>query len=441
MPVSTRSHENEERQPIKMPTKPSHVPVTILTGFLGSGKTTLLNHILTATHGKKIAVIENEFGDVSIDDKLLAKNTTFETEEDIVEVLNGCICCTVRQDLVQVIHKLAERTRRGKLFLDAIVIETTGMADPAPVVQTFLVDEIAKEFARIDGVLCLVDALHIEQHLNEQKPDGVVNEAVVQTAFADRILLNKVDLVDDEKHLERIENSLRTINSFAPIERCKHANISVDRVLAIDGCDLQRLLQVKPGLLDLNSPPTKHDDTVSSVSLNQGAPRHLRTVKKGDLDLELTQRWIDELIHEQGQDLFRMKGVLSIAHATHKFVYHSVHMTFDGSFTEPWGDEPRESKMVFIGKNLQDSALAERFNGCIATSKVYDERAASLRFSVNDKVKCNVGKKWIKGKVVQLMYRDDNMPQGLIAPYQVELEDGSLIWAPSDVDCVIRKAK
>lgn len=184
---------------------------------------------------------------MSIDDKLLAKNTTFETEEDIVEVLNGCICCTVRQDLVQVIHKLAERTRRGKLFLDAIVIETTGMADPAPVVQTFLVDEIAKEFARIDGVLCLVDALHIEQHLNEQKPDGVVNEAVVQTAFADRILLNKVDLVDDEKHLERIENSLRTINSFAPIERCKHANISVDRVLAIDGCDLQRLLQVKPG--------------------------------------------------------------------------------------------------------------------------------------------------------------------------------------------------
>jgi len=264
------------------------VPVTILTGFLGSGKTTLLNHILTATHGKKIAVIENEFGEVGIDDKLVAKNSKFSNDEEIIEVLNGCICCSVRQDLVAVLEKLAARSRAGQLRLDAIVIETTGMADPAPVAQTFLVHEEIGAFARLDGIVTLVDAKHVERHLDAKKPEGVVNEAVAQVAFADRLLLNKLDLVKP-KDAERIEARLRGINTVAPIQRCTFGDVSVVRVLGIHGFDLTRALKANPELLNVSAAPTQHDASVTSVSLDQGAARHLRTVLKGDLDLDLTQ--------------------------------------------------------------------------------------------------------------------------------------------------------
>ena len=201
------------------------MPATVLTGFLGSGKTTLLNHILTATHGKKIAIIENEFGDTAIDDKLVQKNSKFNADEEIVEVLNGCVCCAVRSDLVAILHKLAQRCASGDLKLDGIVIETTGMADPAPVAQTFLVDPKIKAFARIDGIVTLVDAKHVEQHLNEQKADGVVNEASAQVAFADRLLLNKTDLVSADD-LDRIEARLRGINLVAPVLRGMQSNAS-----------------------------------------------------------------------------------------------------------------------------------------------------------------------------------------------------------------------
>lgn len=301
----------------------SRVPVTILTGFLGSGKTTLFNHILTAAHGRKIAVIQNEFGEVAIDDRLMAKNTKFATDEDIVTVLNGCICCSVRGDLIEMLKKLAARTQAGELKLDAVVVETTGMANPSPVASTFLVDAEVKACFALDGVVTLVDAKHIEQHLDEVKPDGTVNEAVAQVAFADKLLLNKTDLVP-KSTLPRIETRLRSINAHAPIRRCTRSNVSVDEVLGIHGFDLNRALEREPDLLDVTKAPTMHDPRISSHSIDQGAARHLRGVKKGELDLTLTQEWIGGLLNEQGEDIYRMKGVLNIAHAKQRFVFQAV---------------------------------------------------------------------------------------------------------------------
>ena len=418
----------------------NRVPVTILTGFLGSGKTTLFNHILTAAHGLKIAVIQNEFGEVGIDDALMAKNTRFQSDDEIVEVLNGCICCSVRTDLIKVLKKLAARAKSGKLSLDCIVIETTGMANPAPVAQTILVDPEVRAFARLDGVVTLVDAKHIEQHLDESKSDGAINESVSQVAFADRLLLNKVDLVPDEAALTRIESRLRAINGFAPIRRCTRSSVSVDEVLRLNGFDLQRALSRDPTFMDVKRAPTKHDGDVSSHSIDQGAPRHLRGVKKGDLDLALVQEWIGSLLEDHGADLYRMKGVLAIAHAKQRFVFHSVHMVMDGTFEEAWGeDEPRESKLVFIGKNIDSKALNASFNDCLDTPELRAERVGSLRFAVGDAVECNMGDEWALGEIVALMYRDDSMPPGQIAPYQIKTEhDGELIFAPSDCEDVVR---
>jgi len=404
------------------------IPVTILTGFLGSGKTTLLNHILTATHGKKIAVIENEFGEVGIDDDLLSKNTKMQADEEIIEMMNGCICCTVRQDLIVVLNKLARRVEAGKLKLDGICIETTGMADPAPVAQTFFVDDNVKSHYRLDGIVTLVDAKHIEQHLDEEKPEGAENEAVEQVAFADRILLNKIDLVTEDD-LVRVEGRIKKINNFAPIVRTHQSQVSAESVLDIKGFDLKRTLEMDPEFLDTEA-EHEHDKSVTSLSI----------CTPGEVDLDQVQKWVGDLLQNKGTDIYRMKGVLAIANAEQKFVYQAVHMIFNGSFDDPWAaDEKKESKLVFIGKNLDHAALKAGFEACQVNDELQQKKLKALRFAIGDKVQCKTGEGWSAGKVVQHMYRDEMMPPGVVAPYQVQLDSGALIYAPEDDESLIRK--
>merc|ERR1719420_2668889 len=204
-----------------VPSAPKKVPVTVLTGFLGSGKTTLMNHILQSPdHKMKFAIIENEFGQVGVDENILATPKE-NPEEEVIEVMNGCICCTVRGDLVQALKRMYKKVKN----FDGVLIETTGLADPAPVAQTFFVDDDIKEMYRLDGICTVVDAMHIVQHLEEEKPEGVENEAVEQVAFADRVLLNKTDLVPDEKELDGIEARIKAINGEVGITRCQQSAV------------------------------------------------------------------------------------------------------------------------------------------------------------------------------------------------------------------------
>jgi G3E family GTPase len=410
----------------------TRVPVTILTGYLGSGKTTLVNHILSdKTHGKRIAIIENEFGDVGIDDALMAKNSKEQVEEEIIEMMNGCICCTVRQDLVVVLRKFSERMKQGTLKkLDCVLIETTGMADPAPVAQTFFVDDEVKENFRLDGIVTLIDAKHVEQHLDEEKAEGEENEAVEQVAFADRMILNKTDLVTEDD-LVRVEKRLKSMNASAPIIRSERSAVSVANVLDIRAFDLKKTIDMDPEFLNTEN-EHEHDTTVSSVSV----------IEKRPLDLDAIQRWINYLLVNRGTDLYRMKGVLNVAKSDERFMFQAVHMIFNGNFDEPWqADETRESRFVFIGKNLDHDELRRGFEKCVLTPELEAKKLAELRFDVGDPVECNTNDGWVAGVIAGRMYRDDFMPPGLVAPYQIELRDGTLIWAPEDDDDFIRAGK
>jgi G3E family GTPase len=337
--------------------------------------------------------------------------------------------------LVEVLKKLAKRTKGG-LVLDAIVIETTGMADPAPVAQTFFVDDEVQSFAKLDGIVTLVDAKHIEQHLDEEKPEGAENESVEQVAFADRLILNKIDVVPGEKDLERIESRLRAINKFAPIVRTSQSKIDVANVLNIGSFDLERTLENDPEFLNTEN-EHEHDATISSVGVSVA----------GDLNLTALQDWLNGILRDQGTTMFRMKGVLAIKHADEKYVYQAVHMLFNGTFTEEWGeDETRVSKFTFIGKHLDHEALRAGIMECLATPELEQKRLEALRFKIGDRVECNTGEpKWSKGTIVQLMYRQEDFPPGEVVPYRIELEttgdgSGGFIFAPADVDTLIRKA-
>ena len=394
---------------MREPAADNRIPVTVLTGFLGSGKTTLLNHILSSMdHKMKFAVIENEFGDVGIDENILVESS----EETIIEVMNGCICCTVRGDLTVALDNMYDRIKD----FDGVLIETTGLADPAPVAQTFFVDDKVVERYKLDGIITVVDAKHIIRHLDDEKPEDVENESVEQLAFADRIMLNKIDLVSEEE-LKEVESRIKSINSHAPIYRTQNSLIEPKELINIGSFDLDRTLEMDPEFLDTDS-EHEHDQRVTSTSARF----------EGELNVNKLERWIGTLMRDKGEDLFRYKGVLSVKGMDEKFVFQGVHMLFSGDFSKEIGlwkeGETRECRFVFIGRNLDHEALQNGLMECIAED---------LRFNVGDTVYANIGE-FTEGKILKCWDQGN--------PYRVEIQnkEKSNVWVPIDNDHFVRKS-
>ncbi|HRH19616.1 MAG TPA: GTP-binding protein [Brevundimonas sp.] len=341
------------------------IPVTVLTGYLGAGKTTLLNRILTEDHGKKYAVIVNEFGEIGIDNDLVVG-----ADEEVFEMNNGCVCCTVRGDLIRVLSGLMKR----KGGFDAIIVETTGLADPGPVAQTFFMDEDVAARTRLDSVTTLVDAKHVMQRLDDS------HEAREQVAFADQILLNKTDLVD-EVDLEVVEARLRGLNPLAPIRRTERARIALDQILGQNRFDLDHIADIRPEFVnpahgedghvhdehcdhdhhhhDHDHGPRghAHQDDIRGISLSLERP----------IDGQAFTRWLDKLLAEQGPDILRAKGIIDVAGEDRRLVFQAVHMILEGDLQREWGpNERRWSRAVFIGRNLDEAALKAGFEACAA---------------------------------------------------------------------------
>lgn len=315
----------------------SPIPVTVITGYLGSGKTTLLNRLLTYEHGRKVAVIVNEFGDIGIDSQLVTN-----ADEEILEMNNGCICCTVRGDLIRIIGNLLEKREK----FDHLVIETTGLADPAPVIQSFFVDEIMHSKTELDAVVTVVDAKHIWEHWDS-------SEAQEQIAFADVILLNKIDLVSLEQ-VSALEKRIRATNAIARIYRTQNCDLTLDSVLGVKAFDLKNALSIDPELLSEDA--HEHDEAVTSISI----------LEAGAINGDKLTSWLNQLVQSQGRNIFRMKGILNVDDEDRRFVLQGVHMLLEGRPGKPWKpNENRKSEMVFIGRDLDEVNLKEGFQSCL----------------------------------------------------------------------------
>jgi G3E family GTPase len=319
------------------------VPVTILTGFLGSGKTTLLNRILKEDHGNRIAVIENEFGETGVDSEIIEKS-----DEQIVEMNNGCICCTVRGDLIRILGTLKEKRDQGALRFDRVVIETTGMADPGPVAQTFFTDEEIGNYYLLDSIITVVDAKHAPQQLDE------FHEAQEQVGFADRILLSKTD-VADKGQTETLKQRLRRMNPRAPIKEVHFGNAPIAEVLDIRGFNLNAILELDPSFL--TDIAHEHHDEVESFVFKSDKP----------FDGEKLENFLSGMIQMHGPDLLRYKGVLWMKGKKERVVFQGVHMMMGGDVGRPWGKgEKKQSVLVFIGKKLPKEIFLAGLEECLA---------------------------------------------------------------------------
>ncbi len=364
------------------------IPVTVITGYLGAGKTTLLNRILTEQHGRRYAVIVNEFGEIGIDNDLVVG-----ADEEVFEMNNGCICCTVRGDLIRIIEGLMRR--RGKF--DAIIVETTGLADPAPVAQTFFVDADVKDAARLDAVVTMADAKWLSERLKDAP------EAKSQIAFADVVVLNKTDLVSPPE-LDEVEARIRGINPYATLHRTVKANVPLNAVLERNAFDLDRILEIEPNFLSAEehdhehhdhghdhhhhdhahehgpacSPDCGHDHHHDHDHHEHDDHGHLKAIHdtemqsisirhKGDIDPDRFLPWLNDLVQREGPDILRCKGIIAFKNEPRRFVFQGVHMILDGDLQREWRDgEPRESRLVFIGRKLKEDEIRKGFEAVAA---------------------------------------------------------------------------
>jgi G3E family GTPase len=341
-------------------------PVTVLTGYLGAGKTTLLNRILTEDHGKRYAVIVNEFGEIGIDNDLVVG-----ADEEVFEMNNGCVCCTVRGDLIRVLSGLMKR----KGGFDAIIVETTGLADPGPVAQTFFVDDEVRARTKLDSVTTVVDAKHLPLRLADSK------EAVEQIAFADQIVLNKTDLVSEDE-LRAVEAQIRRLNPLAPIHRAQRSNVPLEAILGRGSFDLDRITALEPEFLNPGhgEPGHVHDehcDDHDHHHHDHGHHAHDHVAEAGIRGISLSldkpvdgikvTQWLNDLIQAKGPDILRAKGIIDVKGEARRLVFQAVHMIMEGDFQRDWKDgEPRSSRLVFIGRDLDEAALKAGFESCVA---------------------------------------------------------------------------